>query len=472
MLGGILQIGIERPGVRMSGGPGGPIPIYPFAPNKPNCPRFWARNAGGLKKQTQFPGVSRARMVAAGARLDPIACGEVRREGSVGRKGLTGVAADGIIPVPGGSRGRRERASKGRAMTREEQPKGEEPTPAGAGAQDAGPGQEARGKRPKRWYERTSVTLCVAAGLLVVALGFVHIITGVESPYQLPVDIVRKAAFGYRETFINACAIRALPYHAAKIKYPVGCAVLQRRGYLPSGHTFEARMAIGQLQRIERWRVDFERTLGRSERPWQERLQTPEAKGQDRVEGAFADNAQGIDLARDGDYAAALAAFGRAIRKAPACAEAFYNRALVSVALGNLGQGADDLGAVVEIRPGFVEGHLERGRLYLRMARYNEAVDVFSCVIEMDETHAEAHFGLALACYAQGRYDRARQGLRRLLDLGVSVPLGFLGALRDASGIDPGTSRRVDRQAGRDAQYCNRRGYVAPRPGRRTRRET
>lgn len=298
--------------------------------------------------------------------------------------------------------------------------------------------QDRKAKERKPWYERTSVTLCVAAGLLFVALGFVHIITGVESPFRLPVDIVRRESFGYRETFVNARAIAALPYTAAKLKYPLGCEVLQRRGYLPSGHGFEARAAVRQMQDIERWRTEFSRARGWSERPWEERLQTGAIEGQTAPESAQADNTQGIAAARNGDYQAALAAFSRAIRKAPAYAEAFHNRALVYVALGNLGQAAADFGKVVEIRPGYTEGHVEQGRLYLKTGQQDEAVAVFSGAIEIDSTCAEAYLGRALACYVQGRYDRAWQDVRQLERLGTPAPAGFIVALSHASGRDPG----------------------------------
>jgi hypothetical protein len=32
-----------------------PAPVYSIAPNKPNSARFWLKNAGHPKKQTQFP---------------------------------------------------------------------------------------------------------------------------------------------------------------------------------------------------------------------------------------------------------------------------------------------------------------------------------------------------------------------------------------------------------------------------------
>lgn len=292
--------------------------------------------------------------------------------------------------------------------------------------------EQAGAPKVKRWYERTSVTLCVVAGLIVIGFGFIHVITGVESSLQLPVDVALKESFGYRETFINAAAIEALPYTAARLKYPLGCRVLQRRGYLPTGHTFEARTMVGQKQSIEQWQAEFARSLGRAEVPWEERLQTGTGAAQ-------ADTLAGITQARAGDYQAALKAFDRAVRKAPTSAETYYNRALVYVAVGNLGQAAEDLGRVVGIRPAYVEALVEQASLYLTVGRYEEAIVAFSNAIETDTTHPQAHLGRALAVYALGRYDRAWHDVEKLATLGTPAPSTFILALRHASGRDPGT---------------------------------
>ena len=65
-----------------------------------------------------------------------------------------------------------------------------------AGRERGGEGHDVR--RRKRWYERTSVTLCVAVALAAVGLGFIHVIVGVTSSYRLPFEVVLRDCFGYR----------------------------------------------------------------------------------------------------------------------------------------------------------------------------------------------------------------------------------------------------------------------------------
>jgi tetratricopeptide (TPR) repeat protein len=287
--------------------------------------------------------------------------------------------------------------------------------------------------KPKKWYERTSVTLCVAAALVLIGFGFIHVITGVTSPHELPIDVVRKDAFGYRETFINAAKIKALPYLAARAKYPIGYAVLQLHGYLPSGHRFEARVVMRLHASLKRWQAQFDQATGRRELPWEQRFQGQAQPATD-PEGPHAYNQRGITLAKSAQYESALAAFSRAIAKDPAFADAYHNRSLVYLAIGNLGQAAADIGRIVEIKPQFIEGHLHRARLHMASDSYDEALAAFDHAIAIDPRCAEAYFKRALIHYAKARYDKAWKDVRKVQSLNVAIPSGFLVALQDATG--------------------------------------
>jgi tetratricopeptide (TPR) repeat protein len=112
---------------------------------------------------------------------------------------------------------------------------------------------------------------------------------------------------------------------------------------------------------------------------------------------------------------------------------------LVYIAIGNLGQGADDLGTVLAIRPDFVEAHIERARLFLATDRYEEGETACSLAIEQYPDCPEAYLIRALARYALGRYERAWQDIHQLERFGTPAPAGFSTALSRASGHDSGT---------------------------------
>jgi len=289
-------------------------------------------------------------------------------------------------------------------------------------------------QKPKKWHERTSVTLCIAAGLIIVGFGFIHVITGVVSPYELPFDIVLKESFGYRETFVNATKIQALPYDAAKIKYPLGCKALQRRNYIDSGSMFEARMDRHLRENMEAWQAEFERVLNKTEQRWQDQLrghnQVPEMDPED----PNAYNNRGIASAKEGRYEEALAHFTRAFRRNPVFADAYFNRGLVDLAIGQLGQAVSDFSSAIKIKPEIIEGYAKRGAVYFAMSRYSEAISDFTKIIEMAPTSAEAYFSRSLAFYANGRYDQAWQDVNKIQSFDLPVPSGFLALLNAASG--------------------------------------
>ncbi|HEC02688.1 MAG TPA: tetratricopeptide repeat protein [Phycisphaerales bacterium] len=290
-----------------------------------------------------------------------------------------------------------------------------------------------KAEKPKKWYEKTSVTLCMAAGLAVIGLGFIHIITGVVSPFQLPFDVVRKESFGYRETFVNAEQIKALRYTAAKIKYPLGCKALQRTGYMESGKVFETREANRLKDDMKKWQAQLEKTLGRQSRRWQDRLvgQTDSA-GMD-PEDANAYNARGIISAEKGQYESAISNFTRASQRDPVFADAYFNRGLVYVAIGQLGQAIADFGRAVEIKATFARGYIERGLIHAGMDRHEQAVADFTKAVEIDPALSEIYLRRSLVCCTMGKYDQAWNDVHKIESLGLNVPTGYLAYLRAAS---------------------------------------
>jgi len=300
-----------------------------------------------------------------------------------------------------------------------------------------------KGKEKKKWHERTSVTLSVAAVLVFIGFGFIHIITGVISsldlPFELPFDVVRKESFGYNETFVDAGKIRTLPYLAAKIKYPLGCKALQRAGHMESGKVFETRMINDLKQAMKKWQAQFDASLNKPPLGAGQQQPFDKLRGQTAVaatspEDPNACNSRGIAAARASQYEAALSNFTRAQQRDGAFADAWYNRALVYLAIGQLGQAISDFTKVVEIEPSFTEVYIDRGLIYMGMNQYDEAISDFTSAVELDPTLSEVYFRRSLVCYAKGEYDKAWEDVERIQSLGLSVPQGFLGLLRIVSG--------------------------------------
>ena len=292
-------------------------------------------------------------------------------------------------------------------------------------------------KKQKKWHERTSVTLCVAAILIIIGLGFIHIITGVVSPYHLPFDIALKKSFGYRETFINAGKITSIPYMAAKIKYPIGCEVLQRLKYIESGSVFETAMAEQFREAIDIWQAEFEEALNKQKQQWQDQLRgKTELSDKNTAGNSAAYNTRGIDAAIQGQYETAISEFTRACRKNPAYADAYFNRGLVYIAIGQSGKAISDFTRTIEITPESVEAYIHRGNIHITMNEYDQAIQDFSKVLEIDPELAEIYFRRALVCFAQGRYDDVWQDVHKIQSMGFPIPRGFLKYLHKVSQIE------------------------------------
>ena len=81
--------------------------------------------------------------------------------------------------------------------------------------------------------------LLAAVIAIVVGFGFIHVING--SSLSVP-HVISKTSFGYSETFINIDKITGMPWIFAKVKYPLGCKILQDRGHIESDEAFQRRV--------------------------------------------------------------------------------------------------------------------------------------------------------------------------------------------------------------------------------------
>lgn len=108
------------------------------------------------------------------------------------------------------------------------------------------------------WYQRTSVALCFLAGILVVSIGFVHIIKGSKLPHP---DLVWKQSFGFSETVVDVDVITSMPYIAATSKYPLGVKALQEHGYIEKFDDFQSRVQRDVNEEMKKRQAEIENDL-------------------------------------------------------------------------------------------------------------------------------------------------------------------------------------------------------------------
>lgn len=97
-----------------------------------------------------------------------------------------------------------------------------------------------RVKQRRTWPKIAAAVVLLAAAMTIIAgFGYIHIING--SCLSVP-HVVLKGSFGYSETFVNIDKITGMPWVFAKLKYPIGCKVLQDGGYIESDEAFGRRI--------------------------------------------------------------------------------------------------------------------------------------------------------------------------------------------------------------------------------------
>jgi tetratricopeptide (TPR) repeat protein len=126
----------------------------------------------------------------------------------------------------------------------------------------------------------------------------------------------------------------------------------------------------------------------------------------------------------------------KANMKNPAYADAYFNRGLVYVAIGQSGKAISDFTRTIEIIPEFVEAYIHRGNTHVTMRQYDQAIQDFSRALEIDAELAEIYFRRALVCFAQGQYDNAWRDVHKIQSMGLPIPRGFLRNLHKVSRID------------------------------------
>lgn len=98
----------------------------------------------------------------------------------------------------------------------------------------------------------------------------------------------------------------------------------------------------------------------------------------------------GNQLLHAGQLAEALTEFHKAIENDQRNYQAHYMRATVHLAMGKARAGLIDLDQVILLQPNFVKARLQRGNLYLKMGRFNDAqVDYESVLSQEDNLEAK-----------------------------------------------------------------------------------
>ena len=195
------------------------------------------------------------------------------------------------------------------------------------------------------------------------------------------------------------------------------------------------------------------------------------------------------------DHRAAIAEFTRAIEADPNYADAYYNRAIAHLRLGETDAALADLARAIAADPSHAPAFLVRGNIYYANRCYHDAIDDYSAAIAADDLLAEAycnrgiaraaiadfqhaladlkkavtlrpssaaiHYDYAIALDAAGKWQQSVEHFTKAIKLGMSLPSAYLyrgralqalGHLQDAI-VDLKKATRLDPQFA-DAWYA------------------
>jgi tetratricopeptide (TPR) repeat protein len=136
---------------------------------------------------------------------------------------------------------------------------------------------------------------------------------------------------------------------------------------------------------------------------------------------------------RIGDLDEALRDFNAAIRLDPRYGDFYYRRGNAHWYLGDYVRAQDDYDRALRYDPRHIDAHIARGLVHMQHGSPDEALADFTRAIELDPHRAESYLSRARFHMARGDYDRAWQDVARCEQAGGGPDPEFLRNLRRLS---------------------------------------
>lgn len=146
---------------------------------------------------------------------------------------------------------------------------------------------------------------------------------------------------------------------------------------------------------------------------------------------------KGLELARQGDPAAAIKYFDRSIALKSDEYVAWYNRGITEFMLNRYEDALADFEQTLTLSPGYKKGYLNRGTAKRHLTDYDGAMEDYNLALKLDSVYAEAYYNRGLL------YNMLGQRIKACLDFEKAQKLGYKGAkaamdkcIQDPTGTD------------------------------------
>ncbi len=126
---------------------------------------------------------------------------------------------------------------------------------------------------------------------------------------------------------------------------------------------------------------------------------------------------------------------GKTFRVAPSHINVYYNLAnLVKMDEGRLQEAFQLYQKAISMKPNFIEAHLNKGDLLLRLNQTQEAREAFEAALSYNQGFTDAHYNLGSALVQLGQRKEAEMSFRTALRLDanhIHTLLALAGLLQD-----------------------------------------
>lgn len=168
--------------------------------------------------------------------------------------------------------------------------------------------------------------------------------------------------------------------------------------------------------------------------------------------------ADGLALYREGRYVAAHDAFDEAVRLRPDSADAWANRGVTKVRLGNINGAILDLNTAIALAPDDPVLHYDRGNALVAAGHPELAIADYTRAIEISPLYARAWFNRGSARALAGQADAAVADWRHAIEIEPDPWTRY--SMRRSARLDPAVAVPPADPAGRPTTV----GTVAPPP--------
>lgn len=135
------------------------------------------------------------------------------------------------------------------------------------------------------------------------------------------------------------------------------------------------------------------------------------------LQQAEALNNQGVDLAEQGKFAEAVAAFTRAIAIYPDYEHAHNNLGLAFASQEKFAEAVTEFQHALEINPNNLETYNNLGIAFGSQGKFTEAVGAFNQAIKINPNEPTSHQNLGVAFWSQGKLPEAVAFLQKAKEL-------------------------------------------------------